>query len=59
MAENLAMTTLLSILLAMAGAFYLGCYYTKDKCDRRLVEFGRHIDRVLSQHRDDVSRLPR
>lgn len=53
------MTTLLSILLAMAGAFYLGCYYTKDKCDRRLVEFGRHIDRVLSQHRDDVSRLPR
>lgn len=53
------MTTILGIILPMGAAFYLGCWYTQDKCDRRLRDFGRHIDRVLNQHRDDVTRIPR
>lgn len=59
MAADLAVTTILGIILPMGAAFYLGCWYTQDKCDRRLRDFGRHIDRVLNQHRDDVTRIPR
>jgi hypothetical protein len=53
------MMTLASMILGMTGAFYLGCYYTQEKCDRRLRQFGRHIDKTLNEHRDQMARLPR